>query len=210
MGGEGSGRCRSSGSLRTVERAAAFDIRAWAREGLLIDGQWFAASFVGRGYGFQVTVQIEGHTVRILRHFDGPPNRVPIGFRVQLAQTYPRFGGVRWWFLCPRPDCRRRVALVYAAGREFACRTCLGLAYESQRENRRWRALRRAQKIRARLGAGADITKPFPLKPRGMHVVTYLRYMRRMSKAEQGFWTAGKLGGKGLEVVSSDQEYGWP
>jgi hypothetical protein len=37
------------------------------------------------------------------------------------------------------------------------------------------RALRRAQGIRERLGGSANMTKPFPEKPKGMHWSTYNR-----------------------------------
>ena len=56
MGGEGSGRYRRSGAKRTIEEVPALDVRAWAREGLLVEGQWFAATMTGRGGGHSVTV----------------------------------------------------------------------------------------------------------------------------------------------------------
>ena len=198
MGGEGSGRYGRSGTKRTIEEVPALDVRAWAREGLLVEGQWFSATMTGRGGGHSVTVQVEDDSVQILRQFEAPPGRAPIGFRVQLDRTYPRFGGVRYWFLCPRPDCNRRMALLYPAGREFACRRCLNLTYPSQSENRRWRALRQAQKIRVRLGASANVMTPFPLRPRGMHVRTYMSQLRRMFEAEQMFWSSssGQRGGR--------------
>ena len=194
MGGEGSGRFRRRGAKRTVEDVPALDVRAWARRGLLIPGQWFSASFVGRGHGFPVTVQVEGDSVRILRQLDAPLGHAPISFRVELDRTYPRFGGWRWWARCPRPDCGRRVALVYVDGLEFACRRCLGLGYPSQRENRRWRALRTAQKVRVRLGGDANVTRPFPRRPRGMHRCTYTRLLKVITEAEQTFWLGSRHG----------------
>ena len=189
MGGEGSGRYRRSGARPTVDQVPRLDIRPWARQGLLVDGQWFAAPILGRGAGYPLTVEVKCDAVRVLRQFEAPPGRAPIGLRVQLGRTYPRLGGVRWWFLCPRLDCGRRVALLYVAGREFVCRRCLGLTYESQRENRRWRALRRSQKVRMRLGGSANVLTPFPPRPRGMHVSTYTGHLRRMFEAEQMFWS---------------------
>ena len=65
------------------------------------------------------------------------------------------------------------MAILYGPGKYFLCRRCYDLVYESQRENRMNRALRRAQTIRERLGGSANMTKPFPGKPKGMHWKTY-------------------------------------
>lgn len=127
-----------------------------------MDRRWFAARMSGRGAGHPLTVQVEGEAVRILRQFEAPPGNQPNGFRIQLDRTYRRFGGSRWWLISPRPDCGRRGDLVYPAGGEFNCRRCLALAYELQRENRRFRALRRAQKIRVRLGGSTNVVTPLP------------------------------------------------
>src|SRR5262245_45735298 len=33
-------------------------------------------------------------------------------YRVDLTSTVPRFGGLRWWFVCPQRGCRRRIGLL--------------------------------------------------------------------------------------------------
>jgi hypothetical protein len=43
------------------------------------------------------------------------------------------FGGQRPWFLCG--DCGRRVAVIYAKGKDFACRHCKSLTYRSCQES---------------------------------------------------------------------------
>jgi hypothetical protein len=67
------------------------------------------------------------------------------------------------------------VALLYGPGKYFLCRYCYNLRYESQREDKKDRALRRAQKIRQRLGGSANMLEPFPERPKGMHHGTYIR-----------------------------------
>jgi hypothetical protein len=67
------------------------------------------------------------------------------------------------------------VALLYGPGKYFLCRYCYNLRYESQREDKKDRALRRAQKIRQRLGGSANMLEPFPERPKGMHHGTYMR-----------------------------------
>jgi hypothetical protein len=94
---------------------------------------------------------------------------------VALEWTPCNFGGERPWFICPGADCGRRVALLYGPGKYFLCRHCYVLRYESQREDKTNRALRRAQKIRKRLEGSANMMEPFPERPKGMHWSTYER-----------------------------------
>ena len=86
--------------------------------------------------------------------------------------------------LCPGAGCGRRVALLYGPRKYFLCRHCYDLVYESQRENRMNRALCRAQTIRERLGGSANMTKPFPEKPKGMHWERYERLWWEHQEAE--------------------------
>ena len=95
-------------------------------------------------------------------------------YPVELVRTPCHYGGERTWFRCPGWGCGRRVGVLYG-GATFACRHCLQLVYESQREQRYDRALRRAQKIRIRLGGTANMMTPFPDIPKGMHWRTYER-----------------------------------
>jgi hypothetical protein len=66
---------------------------------------------------------------------------------VPLQSTQPNFGGVRWWFSCPRlvddKECGRRVGKLYRLpeGRHFACRHCLNLTYESCQKSHRYDGL---------------------------------------------------------------------
>jgi hypothetical protein len=42
-----------------------------------------------------------------------------------------------------------------------------------------------------------------------MHLATYLRYIRRMSAAEQTFWSMGTVAGDAPGRYGADAEYGW-
>jgi hypothetical protein len=97
--------------------------------------------------------------------------RVPLV--VPLVWTRCHLGGARRWFRCSasvggRP-CGRQVAKLYLRGHVFAYRHCFGLAYASQQEVPRHRAISQVQKLRMRLRGSANLTAPFPARPRGMH-----------------------------------------
>jgi len=76
------------------------------------------------------------------------------------------------------------VAILYKLRKHFLCRYCYDLRYESQREDKKDRALRRAQKIRQRLGGSANMMEPFPERPKGMHHDTYMRLFWEHHEAE--------------------------
>jgi hypothetical protein len=100
---------------------------------------------------------------------------------LELTSTPVHLGGARVWFLCPR--CDRRAAILY--GSPFACRTCHGLAYESQRETVRARRIRRAVLLRRSLGGSGSLLEPIPPRPKGMHLSTYWRAQARCIVAER-------------------------
>jgi hypothetical protein len=107
---------------------------------------------------------------------------------VGIVHAPCRYGGVRPYFICPGAvngvACGRRVDKLHAAGRYFLCRHCYRLAHASQSEGARDRTLRRANKIRQRLGGDPDLVAPFPPKPRGMWRRTYERLREQAFTAE--------------------------
>jgi hypothetical protein len=108
--------------------------------------------------------------------------------RVPITWTQCHLGGCRPWFICSARTngryCGRRVALLYGAGELFACRSCYQLAYASQQEHPMFRNIRRAQKIRMRLGGSTDPFGPIPERPRGMWRRTYERHCAALAQVE--------------------------
>jgi hypothetical protein len=107
---------------------------------------------------------------------------------VGIVHVRCRYGATRPFFVCPGVvngrTCGRRVAKLFAAGRYFLCRHCYRLAYASQSEGVLDRTLRRANKIRQRLGGDLGMAVPFPLKPKGMWRRTYERMREGTFNAE--------------------------
>lgn len=88
-----------------------------------------------------------------------------------ICSTACHFGGFRQWWQCPR--CGRRVAILYCLVGTFACRHCNNLAHRSQLESAVWRAYRRSDRSRGRLGDNSH------KKPKGMHWQTFWRLRDR-------------------------------
>lgn len=175
MGGPGSGRRPTYPGKRTAEDSMPLDIRRLAKAGVLKPGtvtgwQWSAGGRVHASIGVRSDVGVVTLTYTYRPHGAAPEN---IRQLVRVTTTPGTLGGLRPWFACPA--CGRRVAVIYGAGRLFACRHCKGLAYESQTKREDGRAARKADRIRKRLGWPAGILNPSGDKPKGMHWRTYWR-----------------------------------
>ena len=49
---------------------------------------------------------------------------------VPLTTTAPKYGGVRWWYVCP--NCGKRKGVLYVSDAALRCRQCTGIHYASQ------------------------------------------------------------------------------
>jgi hypothetical protein len=191
MGGVGSGNWYRFDKKTTTGECHSVDVRYLHRNGLLKAGGWFSLrwSRAGRETG-SIRCAVIGNekperVILTYPHRSGPRGECEeVREPVALTWTACNFGGERPWFICPGAGCGRRVAVLYGPGRYFLCRHCYDLVYESQREDKMHRALRRAQKIREILGGSANMMKPFPEKPKGMHWKTYERLWWEHREAE--------------------------
>jgi len=93
-------------------------------------------------------------TVKIQSHVSGNGNKTCLeittgGFvtsrqEIELTQTPCRYGGWRWWFVCPAVKdgiyCGDRVGKLYIppAGEYFGCRKCYDLTYESCQKSHKY------------------------------------------------------------------------
>ena len=103
--------------------------------------------------------------------------------KIALATSRPPFGGLRWWFVCPRLNRKVRKLYLPLGGRHFWSRRAYRLAYASQRETVYDRAMRRARKLCLRLG-GDPADDTYPDKPKRMRWTTYNRLMDRLVAAD--------------------------
>lgn len=190
MGGRGSGRTKSYAGRDTTEESLPLDIRRLQRAGVLTPGrvsswQWTVNDRVRASIGIRAEVA----NISLSYNYTAQGRAAEaIHQTVWLQMTPCRLGGERRWFTCP--TCCKRVAVIYGAGRLFACRRCKGLAYASQGESVDDRAARRADRIRKRLRWEPGFLNGQGLKPSGMHWRTYERLV-----VEHDRWVAMSIAG---------------
>jgi hypothetical protein len=189
VGGAGSGGWYRFDKKTITDECQSIDVRHLHRNGLLRTGHSFSLrwSRAGRQIGSVGGVAHDDDRVTFFYgHRSGGSGAEweEVEETVALEWTVCNFGGERPWFLCPGAGCGRRVAVLYGPEKYFLCRHCYDLRYESQREDKTHRALRRAQKVRERLGGSTNMTEPFPEKPKGMHRRTYDRLWEEYHEAE--------------------------
>jgi hypothetical protein len=152
MGGYGSGRWSAHTKKDTVEDCRFLDANRWMREGILGEGLRHWGGWTWRNahtgeqtssIGYEVdTTDMACPWVRLYYTFTA--SQMHIDYRIHLQTTYPRFGGLRWWFLCPLTvngyACSRRVGKLYLppGSRYFGCRHCYALTYTSCQESRKY------------------------------------------------------------------------
>ena len=179
MGGYGSGR---SGGRLTTEDGLILSLSKLLRDKLFRPGSACHSSLIWTNtttgervgsIGYEAHLGQESGRVRLkytTTKWDGEKRESD--YWIQLVTTPQPFGGRRWWFVCPRTG--RRAAKLYLPNGAFtfASRQAYRLAYRSQREAPHDRALRRAFKLRGKLGADGGIGDCVP-KPKWMRWRTF-------------------------------------
>jgi hypothetical protein len=135
--------------------------------------------------GYKVHLGQESGRVRLMYTTTrGGGERHESDYWIELTTTPQPLGGRRWWLICPRTG--RRAAKLYLPNGafNFASRQAYGLAYPCQREQPHDRALRRAFKLRGKLGGTGGIESYIP-KPKWMRWSSYDRAMARIDRAEE-------------------------
>jgi hypothetical protein len=176
MGGLGSGRRKDRGR-KTVESYWMLDVDQLSKKGCLRPGWSGACQWTDGNEGFSINIRAEAERVRLSYTVRGDGEWEDIGDTIPIVHFPCRFGGSRAYFICPGPgygtECGRRITKLRLSRRYFLCRHCNRLPYASQYEQSWQRALKRANKLKHRLGIDVGIAEPFPDKPKGMWVRTY-------------------------------------
>ena len=172
MGGYNSGR---TGGTRCTDDLRSLDVRLLQREKTLQPGMLFQLSWPSRNgapNAINVSVDTDCVVLRYQQSWQGGGFQSCVN-SIELDWTRCHFGGRRAWWLCPL--CDKRVTILYSGPSRYACRHCFSLDYRSQRETPEDLAIRRVNKLRARLKWKAGILNPSTGKPKGMHWSTFHR-----------------------------------
>jgi hypothetical protein len=173
MGGFGSGWEGERSERNRVEDCLRYAVDSLAHDGLLspplpksCTSQWTYDNDKTAKIGVYIDGPEAGPAKVILLHYnvsagDGPSQQVIE--RIRLESKPLRFGGVRWYFQCPK--CDNRVSKLYcpkrnrqpltmpdhvdkdrpklADGHRFLCRRCHRLIYQSTLDSRQWDTMAR-------------------------------------------------------------------
>jgi len=161
MGGYSSGRYRTR-NRGTVDAAIRLDLRVMRRQGFLVPGAITSGSQSWSRRGEEtgsvgVTVNLgnpDAGLVIVRFSLNGDP-RVQ---EIPLASRSMRYGGRRYYFLCPKHG--RRCEVMPLVGGVFASRQAQKLTYQSQSATEIDRMQDRARRLEKRLWP--DKGKPVP------------------------------------------------
>lgn len=152
MGGYGSGR---SGGRPTVESSPRLELPRLRRAGYLKPGcrvsgtwSWSRGGEPSCSVGMVCTVDMSGQSTIVLS-FTLRGDAVTQQIRLEAAPM--RFGGFRWYALCPFSGQRCTTLVLPNGGNRFASVKGWRLPYSSQNEDAIGRAHRRIAKAEARL-----------------------------------------------------------
>ena len=191
MGGIGSGGSRRLRSKLTTADVPAVDIRELRRRNLLTPGSMHRCTATCGNHVSQVGLEVREHFILLTYAWTsiagGPRVGRVVNSGIPFASTACNYGGARRWLRCPR--CKRRASVIYYQSRLIACRRCNRLAYPSQNRSAGDRSRCRVQSLRLRLGGSANLSEPFPPKPRWMHWSTY-DYLRGRAELDANRWHA--------------------
>src|SRR5829696_327817 len=166
MGGMGSGRW---GGRPTVGSGLSLDINKLLRDGSIIRNAtttgtltWSQSGEQVASMGYQAVLGPERGHMRLswTRTDRSTGQKKELQQWIELEAKPQPLGGRRWWFICPRRSHFVSKLHMAPGTAEFASQRAYRLAYRSQRQSPRDRAISRAWKARERLTAIGGIGDP--------------------------------------------------
>jgi len=184
MGGLWSGR--RSNSKRKVENSLDLSSTWLYRKGFFEEGfggnmSWSRKNLQGESITFSSIGCLYLKGILTLRYTHDKEN---VSSPIRIDWTHCNFGKERPWFICP--NCHRRVEKLRLIGtKDFLCRTCNHLTYESCNKSKdiSYRYSEKAKNLRLQAGAeDGCLLSPFPKKPKNMQWYTYMDLVNEYNK----------------------------
>ena len=180
MGGIGSGRRFQNRRGPSLEEIPHLDVRALKRGGLFDQSssngtiKWtnIGLTECALEYAYADSTLSISYAVKTLQTASET-----VSEHIFIDRTTCNYGGTRTWFSCP--NCNARKAILYCASKRFLCRQCYGLNYSSQNEVYADRMIRKARKLRSKMGASMDLQQPISERPHGMYRATFERLIQK-------------------------------
>ena len=180
MGGIGSGRRFQNRRGPNLEEVPQLDVRALKRSGLF-DKSTSNGSIKWTNAGLTecaLEYTYKDSTLGISYAVKTPQtDYTTVSESIFIDHTVCNYGGTRTWFSCP--NCNARKAILYCASKRFLCRQCYRLNYSCQNEVYADRMIRKARKLRSKLGASMDLQLPISERPHGMYRTTFERLIKQ-------------------------------
>ncbi len=183
MGGWGSGR---SGGRPTADASLRIDL-AWmlrtgqAKEGAHISGtlRWTCRGEPSGSITYTASMHQPGEERLELSYSRGSGDeQEQVRQTVRLCHTVPRYGGKRWWMICPFRHIRVGKLYLPPGGDRFASRQAWRLGYQSQRDAARDRPFERLARLQKKVGSEQGWETPLK-RPKGMWNRTFERHLKR-------------------------------
>jgi hypothetical protein len=138
----------------------------------------------------------------VIKVTTGTGRSITVGGRIDVSWTPLNFGGFRPRLHCPH--CDREARRLFIRDSVPLCRGCTGVSYKTQRMSADARKLKRAAALRRRHGGVGHRDDPFPDRPKGVHLRTYVRDQEEALELEEDvqhtedlrFWAAVARGDK--------------
>lgn len=180
MGGIGSGRRFQNRRGPNLEEVPQLDVRVLKRNGLFnLSASNGSIKWTNLGLSeCALEYTYKDSTLGISYAVKTPQKASEaVSEHIFIVRTTCNYGGTRTWFSCPA--CNARKAILYCASKRFLCRQCYGLNYSSQNEVYADRMIRKARKLRAKLGASMDLQQPISDRPHRMYRATFERLIKQ-------------------------------
>ena len=180
MGGVGSGRRFQNRRGPSLEEVPQLDVQVLKRNGLF-DLSTSHGSMTWTNLGLSecsMEYTYKDSTLCISYAVKAPQTvSETVSEPIFIDRTTCNYGGTRTWFSCP--NCNARKAILYCASKRFLCRQCYGLNYSCQNEVYTDRMIRKARKLRSKLGASMDLQRSISDRPHGMYRATFERLIKQ-------------------------------